>query len=314
MEPIIRARQLSRRFGSAVAVEDLNLDIARGEIFGLVGPDGAGKSTTLRLICGLLAPTAGEVVVDGFAASQTGPLRDVMAYMAQRFGFYPDLSVEENMTFYADLYGLTAGQRSAAFASLLEMTQLTGFRHRETGKLSGGMKQKLALMCTLLHRPRILVLDEPTNGLDPVSRRDLWLLLYRLAKDGITILISTAYLDEAQQCHRVALLHQGRMLACGAPDQLRSAVPEQCYEITTPHRQRIRSLLKDCPGVVSIEPCGASLHLFLDSRAGSPGQLQAVLQAGGEPPSPFVPITPTLEDVFIVNISKFKNGAMPAAI
>ena len=314
MEPIIRVRRITRRFGATTAVAGLDLDIARGEIFGLVGPDGAGKSTTLRLICGLLQPSEGEIVVDGHRTDKPGPLREVVAYMAQRFGFYPDLSVQENMMFYADLYSLPAAGRDAAFAALLEMTQLSAFRDRPAGKLSGGMKQKLALMCTLLHQPRVLILDEPTNGLDPVSRRDLWFLLYRLAKDGMTIVISTAYLDEAQQCHRVALMNEGRVLACGAPGQLRADVPEHCFEVKSPSRQRTRLLLKDHPGVVSVEPYGAALHLFLDPRATSPAQLQTILRDAGEVPSELIPITPTLEDVFIVMIRKFNAAAAATAV
>lgn len=316
MEAIIGTRGLTRRFGSTTAVDGLDLEIARGEIFGLVGPDGAGKSTTLRLICGLLQPTGGETIVDGHRACNPGPLREVIAYMAQRFGFYQDLSVEENMNFYADLYGLPARERPAAFARLLELTQLTPFRSRQAGQLSGGMKQKLALMCTLLHKPKILILDEPTNGLDPVSRRDLWLLLYQLVRDGMTAVISTAYLDEAEQCHRVALMNRGRLLACGPPDQLRAGIAGQCYEIKTANRQQTRALLSGRPGVVSVEPHGATLHLFLDPCHTSPAELRRqLLAAGGEPAAEFRLITPTLEDVFIFMIQRSReDAAVPAAV
>lgn len=304
MNPIIRTRDLTRLFAGSPepAVDGLNLEVAPQEIFGLVGPDGAGKSTALRLICGLLAPTSGEAFVDGHAAVRVGPLRESIGYLAQRFGFYQDLSIEENMGFYADLYGLPARERGRVFDHLLEMTRLAPFRARPAGQLSGGMKQKLALICTLLHRPRILVLDEPTNGLDPVSRRDLWFLLYQLAKDGMTLLISTAYLDEAEHCHRVALMNRGRVLACGEPDDLRRSVPGECYEVRVANRQQGRALLALCAGVTNVELCGAVLHLFIDPAVTSPAVLAETLREAGEPNPAIVPIVPTLEDVLIVKI------------
>ncbi len=222
MEPIIRTRGLTRRFGTLAAVEDLTLDVAPGEIFGLVGPDGAGKTTTLRLLCGLLEPTAGEVTVAGCdVARDPQSVKDHIGYMAQRFGLYSDLTVEENMFFYADLFGIVGRDRDGLSRRLLAMTRMEPFRGRQAGKLSGGMKQKLALMCTLLHRPRVLFLDEPTNGVDPVSRRDFWAILYQLLKDGITIFMTTAYLDEAERSNRVGLMHRGRMIRCDAPEELK---------------------------------------------------------------------------------------------
>ncbi len=314
MDAMIRTRGLTRRFEASPepAVEDLNLDIARREIFGLVGPDGAGKSTALRLICGLLTPTSGEAFIDGHPAARLGPLRESIGYLAQRFGFYQDLSVEENMEFYADLYGLPSSERPRFFEHLLEMTRLIRFRTRPAGQLSGGMKQKLALICTLLHQPRVLVLDEPTNGLDPVSRRDLWFLLYQLVKDGMTVLISTAYLDEAEHCHRVALMNRGRVLACGEPGVLRRSVPSQCYEIRVIDRQRGRAVLSRCVGVKGVELCGAALHLFLDPALTSPAVLTGALREAGEPEPAFSPILPTLEDVLIVRIRAAEKPAPDA--
>ena len=222
MEPIIQAKNVTRKFGDLVALDRLNLEIPKGEIFGLVGPDGAGKTTTLRLFCGLLDPTEGEVTVAGYDASkQTDQVRDRIGYMAQRFGLYQDLTVEENMDFYADLFGILGAERAALSADLLRMTRMEPFRQRQAGKLSGGMKQKLALMCTLLHRPQILFLDEPTNGVDPLSRRDFWAILYQLLKDGITILMTTAYLDEAERCNRVGLMYKGRLIRCDTPEALK---------------------------------------------------------------------------------------------
>jgi ABC-2 type transport system ATP-binding protein len=222
MEPVIETRNLTRRFGSLVAVDHLNLTVARGEIFGLVGPDGAGKTTTLRMLCGLMDPSEGSARVAGHdAATQSQEVKDRIGYMAQRFGLYGDLTVEENMVFYADLFGIVGAERADLTARLLRMTRMEPFRERQAGRLSGGMKQKLALMCTLLHKPEILFLDEPTNGVDPVSRRDFWAILYELLKEGITIFMTTCYLDEAERCNRVGLMHKGRLIRCSTPEVMK---------------------------------------------------------------------------------------------
>ena len=222
MGTIIETRELTRRFGDVTAVDHLNLTISAGEIFGLVGPDGAGKTTTLRMLCGLLDPTEGTATVAGHdVVREPQAVKDRIGYMAQRFGLYLDLSVQENMNFYADLFGIIGPQRAELTSQLLRMTRMEPFRTRQAARLSGGMRQKLALMCTLLHRPEILFLDEPTNGVDPVSRRDFWAILYQLLKDGITILMTTAYLDEAERCNRVGLMHKGRLISCDAPEVLK---------------------------------------------------------------------------------------------
>ncbi|MDE3164597.1 MAG: ABC transporter ATP-binding protein [Acidobacteriota bacterium] len=222
MEPIIETSGLTRRFGALTAVDHLDLAVAPGEIFGLVGPDGAGKTTTLRMLCGLMDPTEGWARVAGHDTSrEPQAVKDRIGYMAQRFGLYQDLTVAENMIFYADLFGIEGAAREDLTARLLRMTRMEPFRTRQAGRLSGGMKQKLALMCTLLHRPRILFLDEPTNGVDPVSRRDFWAILYELLKDGITIFLTTAYLDEAERCNRVGLMHRGRLIRCAPPRDMK---------------------------------------------------------------------------------------------
>jgi ABC-2 type transport system ATP-binding protein len=222
MEPIIETRDLTRRFGALTAVDHLSLAVAQGEIFGLVGPDGAGKTTTLRMLCGLVDPDEGTARVAGHdVAREPQQVKDKIGYMAQRFGLYLDLSVEENMNFYADLFGIIGSARVELKTRLLHMTRMEPYRNRQAGRLSGGMKQKLALMCTLLHRPQILFLDEPTNGVDPVSRRDFWAILYELLKEGITILMVTAYLDEAERCNRGGLMYRGRLIRCNAPEALK---------------------------------------------------------------------------------------------
>ena len=223
IESIIETRGLTKRFGALTAVDHLDLTVAKGEIFGLVGPDGAGKTTTLRMLCGLMDPSEGSARVAGHdVARESRAVKDQIGYMAQRFGLYQDLTVEENMNFYADLFDITGETRTQLTAQLLRMTRMEPFRARLAGQLSGGMKQKLALMCTLLHRPRILFLDEPTNGVDPVSRRDFWAILYQLLKDGITIFMTTAYLDEAERCNRVGLMHKGKLIRCETPAAMKA--------------------------------------------------------------------------------------------
>jgi ABC-2 type transport system ATP-binding protein len=231
MEWIIEAHDLTRRFGNLTAVDHLTLTVAAGEIFGLVGPDGAGKTTTLRMLCGLVNPSEGSASVAGHdVVREPQAVKDRIGYMAQKFGLYFDLTVQENMDFYGDLFGIVGTDRAALAAQLLSMTRMEPFRERQAGRLSGGMKQKLALMCTLLHRPQILLLDEPTNGVDPVSRRDFWAILYQLLKDGITILMTTAYLDEAERCNRVGLMHRGKLIRCDAPEALKRAASADSME------------------------------------------------------------------------------------
>jgi len=222
MPAVIETQNLTKRFGQWTAVDRLNLAVSQGEIFGLVGPDGAGKTTTLRMLCALMDPSEGTARVAGHDVTrEPQAVKDQIGYMAQRFGLYGDLTVQENMIFYADLFGIGSADRERLTAQLLRMTRMEPFKRRLAARLSGGMKQKLALMCTLLHRPRILFLDEPTNGVDPVSRRDFWAILYQLLKEGITIFMTTAYLDEAERCNRVGLMHKGRLIRCDAPELLR---------------------------------------------------------------------------------------------
>jgi ABC-2 type transport system ATP-binding protein len=216
---IVTAQGLTRRFGALTAVDRLDLEIQQGEIFALVGPDGAGKTTTMRLLCGLMDPTEGKAIVAGHDVSkELDAVKDQIGYMAQRFGLYGDLTVNENMAFYGDLFGVIGREREELSGRLMQMTRMEPFGKRQAAKLSGGMKQKLALMCTLLHKPRVLFLDEPTNGVDPVSRRDFWAILYQLLKDGITIFMTTAYLDEAERCNRVGLMHKGKLIRCATPE------------------------------------------------------------------------------------------------
>lgn len=299
-EPIIRATNLTRRFGELTAVDHFSIEVARGEIFGLVGPDGAGKTTTLRLMCGLLDPSGGEVWVAGHSvARELDAVKDRIGYMAQRFGLYGDLTVDENMIFYADLFGLPKADRDALIAQLLRMTRMEPFRKRQAKNLSGGMKQKLALMCTLLHHPQVLFLDEPTNGVDPVSRRDFWAILYQLVRDGLTVFVTTAYLDEAERCNRVGLMNHGRMIRCESPQALKHTLGEACYEIETADQRAAREFLQSRPGVLAVEPYGAKLHLFLSASGNSAESIEKALAHQGIRITQFREIVPSLEDVFI---------------
>jgi ABC-2 type transport system ATP-binding protein len=218
----IKTENLTRKFGTLTALERLNLEVEEGEIFGLVGPDGAGKSTTMRLLTGILDPTEGSAwVYNKHTVKEAEDLKEHIAYMSQRFGLYEELSVLENINFYADVYGVAKEKRNEAIERLLGFSGLLSFKQRFAGKLSGGMKQKLGLACALIHTPKVLFLDEPTNGVDPVSRRDFWNILYDLLKEKVTIFCSTCYLDEAERCRRVGLLHKGKLLRCDTPGNIK---------------------------------------------------------------------------------------------
>ena len=296
---IVVAENLTRTFGEVTAVNDLNIAIEPGEIFALVGPDGAGKTTTMRMLCGLVNPTKGRVEIVGLdVAKEPDKVKDQIGYMAQRFGLYGDLTVDENMAFYADLFGIIGKERVELQTRLLQMTRMDPFRARHAAKLSGGMKQKLALMCTLLHKPRVLFLDEPTNGVDPVSRRDFWAILYELVGNGLTVMVTTAYLDEAERANRVGLMHQGRMIRCAPPAELRETLEESCYSVMAEDLHKTRELLQGQPGVLGVQPSGSDLHLFLEEGKGSMEALQKVT------PFTYRRIDPSLEDVFIALVRK----------
>jgi ABC-2 type transport system ATP-binding protein len=222
--PLIKTVNLTRSFGSLIAVNNLNIEVEEGEIFGLVGPDGAGKTTTMRLLTGIMDPTSGEAwVYNRHVVKEAEALKDNIGYMSQRFGLYEDLTVMENINFYADIYCVEPGaKRDDRIKELLDFSALTPFKDRLAGKLSGGMKQKAGLACALIHTPKVLFLDEPTNGVDPVSRRDFWGILHQLLKDKVAILFSTSYLDEAERCKRIGLIHKGKLLRCETPEAIKA--------------------------------------------------------------------------------------------
>ena len=296
----IRTDRLTKRFNGATAVDGLSLQVAPGEIFGLIGPDGAGKTTTLRMLTAILDPSDGEAWVLGrHTVREAEQIKPDIGYMSQRFGLYPDLTVMENLDFYADLYEVPQRGRDARIERLLAFSNLAPFRRRQAGNLSGGMKQKLGLACALVHTPQVLFLDEPTNGVDPVSRRDFWRILYQLLKEGVTIVVTTAYLDEADRCHRVALLHQGRLVACDTPARLRDLMPGVLLEIRTSSARLAARLLREQLADIQVGLFGDRVHLVCNDPVAAERSARAVLQAGGVAISSLRPIEPSLEDVFI---------------
>jgi ABC-2 type transport system ATP-binding protein len=300
----IRANSLRRTFDGLVAVEGLNLDIAEGELFGLVGPDGAGKTTTMRMLTGLLKPSGGSAVVAGFdVVRHTERLKEHIGYMSQRFGLYPDLTVMENIGFYADIYGVPVRGRAEKIDRLLGFSNLTPFRQRLAGNLSGGMKQKLGLACALIHTPRVLFLDEPTNGVDPVSRRDFWRILYQLVRERVTIFVSTAYLDEAERCTRLALLHQGRLLGLGTPDEVKAMMPGALLEVRTPAPRRTAALLRERLAAASVGLFGDRVHVATRDTAGTEAAIRELVASAGFELLSLHPIAPSLEDVFVAVLS-----------
>lgn len=299
-EPAIAVSGLTKRFPGAIAVDHLDFTVAEGEIFGLVGPDGAGKTTTLRMLAGVLPPDQGTITVAGCnVARDPESVKHYISYMPQRFGLYEDLTVEENIRFYADLFGVKRRAREERAARLLEASGMSEFRQRLAGNLSGGMKQKLGLTCALIHTPRIILLDEPTTGVDPISRRDFWRILYSLLAEGVTILTSTAYLDEAERCQRLALLHEGRLLLHDTPARLKAQLQGAVVAITSPESRRLQQVLERAEGVRSLVLVGDGVHLVVDDAGRCIPELKDRLAAAGVPVESVVQVTPTIEDLFV---------------
>ena len=307
--PAVVCRNLGRAFDGRWALRGLELNIPRGEIFGLVGPDGAGKTTTLRMLTGVLSPNEGEAEVAGFSVlGEEEAIKARIAYMSQRFGLYGDLSVEENMHFYADLYHVPRRARAEVMERLLGFSNLTPFRKRLARNLSGGMKQKLGLACALIHKPEVLFLDEPTNGVDPVSRRDFWRILYGMLKEGVTIVVSTAYLDEAERCARVGLLDHGKLLLCDTPQRLKATLPGEMVELETSDGRQARELLAGQLGQRRVSLFGGRVHLAIEHE-GELAWARAALAAAGLEMKASRRIVPSLEDVFIHAVSADGEGA-----
>jgi ABC-2 type transport system ATP-binding protein len=294
--------KVAKRYGETQALADLSLDVREGEMFGLIGPDGAGKTTAIRLMCGLLHADAGELKVLGLdPVTSHRQITERVGYLSQRFSLYGDLTIDENIAFFAEVHGVRDYQRRRD--QLLSMTQLTSFRGRLADRLSGGMKQKLALACTLVHEPSLILLDEPTTGVDPISRREFWKLLSEFLAHGITILMSTPYLDEAERCSRVALLNQGRVLAMDEPARLRTLITGRMLEVIAPGR-KAADVLRRLPGVVDAQVFGERVHVTLGNGGDSAeAEFRAALASTPLASAPVRAVQPSLEDVFIARLA-----------
>ncbi|HEX6019941.1 MAG TPA: ABC transporter ATP-binding protein [Burkholderiaceae bacterium] len=303
--PAIRVERLTRRFGTTLAVDGLSFEVPSGELFGLVGPDGAGKTTALRMLAGVLRPTSGDALLGGVSVARDPEgVKHEIAYMSQRFGLYADLTVLENLLFYADLYRVPQRERATRLARLFHFSNLEPFRHRLAGKLSGGMKQKLGLSCALIHQPKILLLDEPTFGVDPISRRDLWLIVHDMVAQGVTVVVSTAYMDEAERFDRVALLHRGRLLALDAPAGLQRSLAGEVLVLKVDPARAARDLLSTHPKVRRATLFGDTLHVTVASAAADAPAVDAVLRAAGLVPGELRAAAASMEDVFIERMAE----------
>lgn len=299
-EPAIRAEGLTKRFGSLVAVDSFSLEVAPGEAFALVGPDGAGKTTSMRLLCGIMDPDGGRAQVLGFdTVKESERLKEHIGYMPQRFGLYDDLTVAENIRFYADIYGVSRAQREARLPELLGFSNLTPFQDRLAANLSGGMRQKLGLTCALIHTPRLLFLDEPTFGVDPVSRREFWAILYQLLGGGMSIFLTTAYMDEAERAHRIGLLHRGRLLVADTLTALKEKFQGELLQVHAPDLHAAKQALAAHPLAHQVLARGDRLLVTVDHAAATLKPFEEILQQAGQAEARLEKVEPGLEDLFV---------------
>ena len=296
----IQTSNLTKSFESLVAVKDLNLEVKTGEIFGLVGPDASGKTTILRMLCGILPPDGGEATVAGCdIRKEAEPLKEKVGYLPQRFGLYGDLTVLENIHFYGDLYQVPKQKRKERMERLLRFANLEPFGKRKAEDLSGGMKQKLGLICALIHTPHILFLDEPTTGVDPLSRRDFWVILYDLLKEGVTILFSTSYLDEAERCSRVGMIHQGELLIVDTPSAIKAQMKGTILELRTEDSQRSMRFLEGVEVLRGSVLSGDKIHVIVDDPQAGEQMIREVLKSKGMKVLDLLVVRPSLEDAFV---------------
>lgn len=302
----VEIRDLVKRFGSFVAVDHVNLEVQRGEIFGFLGPNGAGKSTTIRMLCGLLEPTSGSATVGGLdIATQSEAVKQNIGYMSQRFSLYDDLSVEENIDFFSNIYSVPRERRAQRKDYVLRMAGIEERRGSLTGLLSGGWKQRLALGCAILHEPPILFLDEPTSGVDPIARRAFWDLIYQLSAAGRTIFVSTHYMDEAEYCHRVALMYRGKVIALGTPAELKKSLAgHHLFHMEVSDLLGAMNTLEKIPGLSDIAVFGGGLHVTAADAERAAPEIRAALEKAGISVPLLEPIEPSMEDVFVAMIEQ----------
>lgn len=302
---------LVKRFGDFVAVDHINLDVRRGEIFGFLGPNGAGKSTTIRMLCGLLQPTSGSATVGGRdVMTQAEAIKENIGYMSQKFSLYDDLTVEENIDFFCGIYGVPKHRREERKNYVLQMAGIEERRRSLTRLLSGGWKQRLALGCAILHEPPILFLDEPTSGVDPIARRTFWDLIYQLSAAGHTIFVSTHYMDEAEYCHRLALMYRGRVIALGTPAELkRSLESHHLLRLEVSAVLDSMKVLEKMPGVSDVAVFGGGLHVTFADGEKAMAQIRSALENAGIVVSVLEPIQPSMEDVFVAMIEAEERKA-----
>ncbi len=296
-EVAVRVQGLRKRFAGVTAVDDVGFEVHPGEVFGLVGPDGAGKTTTMRMLASVMRPDAGTIVIDGVdVVAEPDRAKRHVSYMPQRFGLYDDLTVDENIRFYAELFELPASVWKERAQRLLAASSMTAFGRRLAGQLSGGMKQKLGLSCALVHAPKVLLLDEPTTGVDPVSRREFWQILYGLRAQGVATLISTAYLDEAERCDRLALLDAGRVMDCDTPAALKARLPGAIVRIGSARAREVLAAVQGLEGVAGTLLVGDGMHVHVDDAA---RRMPALVAAAGVSADDAAVIEPTIEDLFV---------------
>ena len=312
-EVMIECDKLTKRFGQFTAVDQVSFSVAKGSIFGFLGPNGSGKSTVIRMLCGLLQPTGGRATIAGFdVVKETESIKSLIGYMSQKFSLYDELTVSENLNFYCRLYGLSGSGLATRRAELISLTHLEPYLERRAGLLSGGWRQRLAMACSLVHKPGVLFLDEPTAGIDPVARRELWDLLFEFSGLGMTLFVTTHYMDEAERCSHVGYIHLSKLVVCGVPDELKALpvvnppgtkrLDVTCDRVTT-GLQAIRRL----PGVRNATVFGQSMHLLVEQTM-SEETIRTELARAGIPRADIHPIGPSLEDVFVALTQQRANG------
>jgi len=309
-EIVIETNRLTKRFKHVTAVDGIDLRIRRGEIFGLLGPDGAGKTTTIRMLCAIMNPTAGTARVAGFdTVREPEEIKKRIGYMPQQFSLYGDLTVRENLIFFADIFGVGRREREERIDRLLGFSRLAEFQDRRAAHLSGGMQKKLALACTLIHRPEIIFLDEPTTGVDPVSRREFWDILTELHLEGVTLFVSTPYMDEAERCSRVGLMFEGQLIACDAPERIKNLVEGELLELRPDRLREAGRLVEGLPGVLEVQTYGDLLHVFVDDADRRVPVLREALERAGIAVYSLRQTRPRMEEVFISLIRRRLEGA-----